>query len=117
MFRTVLSTCALIASTGLAVAEPSRVQAQDIFEQTIVGRDLTALGVRLVVQPDGTISGKAFGRTVTGSWNWEQGYFCRDLNFGDDPLEPNCQLVTIDGNRVQFTADKGTGQSANLRLR
>lgn len=107
----------LTLTTALAAAEPSRVTERSQFEQIVIGRDLTTLGVRLTVMADGTIGGTAFGRNVTGQWQWEDGYFCRDLYYGTDDLGPNCQLVTIDGNRIQFTADKGAGQSAKLRLR
>jgi hypothetical protein len=117
MHKLAASFVAMLASATAALAEPTRVTEADEFSSGIVGRELTTLGVRLIVQPDGSITGKAFGRTVTGSWDWQQGYFCRELMYGQEPLAANCQMVTIDGNRVKFTSDRGTGQTANLRIR
>lgn len=74
-------------------------------------------GITLEVQPDGRINGKALGRPVTGAWRWQEGYFCRDLMWGERDLGPNCQEVTVQGQTVRFTSDRGTGRYADLTLR
>ena len=43
-----------------------------------------------------------------GQWS-DDGYFCRDLYFGEESLGPNCQLVEINGSTLRFTSDKGDG--------
>ena len=84
----------------------------------IQDRDLTRLGIRVKVTDRGQIVGRAFGKKVTGAWRWRNGYFCRDLYWGGSELDlGNCQLVEVKGNSVRFTSDKGTGDSAALRLR
>lgn len=94
-----------------------RIDGRDSFMTLIQDRSLTRLGIRLKVQDDGTITGRAFGRKVTGDWTWTGGYFCRDLYVGGDELGPNCQMVQVQGNTVRFTSDKGTGIYADLRLK
>jgi hypothetical protein len=61
--------------------------------------------------------GRAFGTPVTGAWDWNNGYFCRDLFFGEDDLGFNCQLVQVNGETLRFTSDQGQGIYADLTLR
>ena len=104
---------------GEAVAESfQQVTTRDGFLSLIAGRELTRIGIRLEVTQDGQIVGRAFGTPVTGAWRWSDGYFCRDLFWGEDDLGgPNCQMVEVRGNTVRFTSDRGAGQFADLRLR
>lgn len=110
---------ALGASLALpaAASEFRMITDQGEFVSLVTERDLTRFGIRLEVRPDGGIDGSAFGRTVTGAWNWRGSYFCRDLFFGQQDLGPNCQAVLINGNTVRFVADQGQGEYADFRLR
>ena len=63
------------------------------------------------------IEGRAFGTPVSGAWNWSDGYFCRDLYYGERDLGSNCQQVAIRDNTIRFTSDFGNGDYADLRLR
>lgn len=87
------------------------------FVSLIDGRTLTRFGIKLSVTPDGRITGRAFGRDVTGAWQWRAGYFCRDLYWGSKDLGPNCQAVKVQGRTVRFISDRGTGEYADLTLR
>ncbi|MEL6168837.1 MAG: dihydrodipicolinate reductase [Pseudomonadota bacterium] len=94
-----------------------RVAEKASFIELVEGRNLTRLGIRLAVAPTGEIKGRAFGRRVSGQWQWSQdGYFCRDLYYGEQDLGPNCQMVEVNGNTVRFTSDKGNGIFADLRI-
>jgi len=90
---------------------------QGAFVGLIEGRDLTRFGIRLEVTPTGEIKGDAFGRPVTGAWRWQDGYFCRDLYWGERDLGPNCQEVQVNGETLRFISDRGEGMFADLRLR
>ena len=94
-----------------------RIDEREGFVSLVKDRSLTRLGIRLKVGHDGTITGRAFGRKVTGDWSWNGGYFCRDLYVGGDELGPNCQMVQVQGNTMRFTSDKGQGIYADLRLK
>ena len=72
--------------------------------------------VRLHVNEDGTIQGKGMGRSVHGFWEWQDGYFCRTLTWGNLDLGRNCQGVTIENGKLVFTSDRGTGASAKFSL-
>ncbi len=95
----------------------ARVDQRDTFVSLIEGRDLTRFGIKLKVTTDGQIVGRAFGRSVTGAWRWQSGYFCRDLYWGKQDLGPNCQAVKVQGRTVRFISDQGTGQFADLVLK
>ena len=113
--------CAILASAKMlptaATADVQRVTSKGEFVQLVQGRTLSTLGVKLSVSPEGRISGRAWGRDVSGSWRWQDSYFCREMTFGDKPVEADCQVVEHDGDALRFIADRGTGKQANLRLR
>ena len=54
---------------------------------------------------------------VRGAWNWQNGYFCRNLYWGSREIGTNCQEVKISGDLVRFTSDLGEGNYADLMLR
>jgi hypothetical protein len=95
----------------------SQISNKQQFVSLVDGRKLVRFGIDLGVTPEGEIMGRAFGREVTGNWDWRSGYFCRDLYWGSRELGANCQAVKIQGNTVRFISDMGTGEHADLRLR
>jgi hypothetical protein len=106
----------LLASHAPAAQEFRTVSEQERFNELIVGRDLTRFGIKVKVTPQGEIVGRAFGRSVTGNWQWSDGYFCRTLFFGDRDLGPNCQEVKVNGRTIRFTSDRGEGIYADLTV-
>lgn len=110
-----LCAASMIAPTSAAAFD--KVKSKSEFMQIVQGKNLTIMGISVNVQPNGAIGGKAYGRPVKGEWRWSDGYFCRDLSWGDMDLGPNCQEVKVDGNTIRFQSDKGTGRYADLRIR
>ena len=106
-----------IQTNSAAAEEFDIVQSRDTFVGLIDQRELTRFGIRLTVAPDGDISGRAFGTPVTGEWDWNGGYFCRDLFWGETNLGSNCQSVQVRGDTLRFTTDRGEGIFADLTLR
>ena len=102
---------------GLALADEFRpVTAETEFRALVEGRTLSRFGVTLVVEPDGRINGRGMGQPVTGAWSWQGDYFCRDLRWGRRDLAPDCQQVLVNGTRLRLVAERGTGDTADLRL-
>jgi hypothetical protein len=116
LFVLLLSTLGL-AVPSLAMADTQPIQSRDAFVSLINGKALTRLGITLNVAPNGKITGRAFGKPVTGDWNWQQTYFCRTLYFGGDNLGSTCTTVEKRGEVLRFTTEKGKGDYADLRLR
>ena len=107
----------LSATASTAMADGFQViNDRSTFIQLLKDKSLTRLGISLDVAPSGEIRGRAFGRDVTGAWQWNGGYFCRDLYYGERDLGPNCQQVRVKGRTMRFISDRGTGQFADLKL-
>ena len=86
------------------------------FLEIVDGYTLVRPLIKLVVQNDGSISGKAAFRSVHGKWYWDNELFCRTLFWGKRDLGLNCQLVQHNGKVVRFTADAGAGAFADFRI-
>ncbi|MBI1416961.1 MAG: dihydrodipicolinate reductase [Limimaricola sp.] len=121
MPRAALLALPLILSALPAKADgfmPVRDRQQ--FVSLVEGKELRIWlwGVNLRIRPDGTIEGQAATRTVSGRWAWQDGYFCREMAWGDTEIPANCQLVEVkDDREIRFTVDRGAGDSATLSLR
>ncbi len=118
-FRRVVAVLAavLTISPAMAISETAVVQDRDQFLRIIEGRTLARPLVRLNVLPDGSIDGHGAGIDVSGNWSWDGQFFCRDLYWGNDALGYNCQQVSVNGDRLRFTSDRGEGEHAEFRLR
>ncbi|MEL6464127.1 MAG: dihydrodipicolinate reductase [Pseudomonadota bacterium] len=116
--RMMVMAAAAVLMSGPALADLVKVKDQQQFVQIVNGKTLTRPFVKLNVLPDGQIAGRGARWDVEGTWSWQNGYFCRDLFWGGDPLGYNCQEVqaSADG-RIKFTSDRGQGDSAMFRLR
>lgn len=106
----------LFASSTFA---KERISDRMEFLDLVLGKTLalSLFGIRLHVNEDGTIQGKGMGRTISGLWEWQDGYFCRTLIWGSRDLGKNCQAVTIDYKKMVFTSDRGIGASAKFSLK
>ena len=81
LFKTLaLATLATGLFAPIAMAEGfQRIDDERNFMSVLKDRELKRFGIRLQVGDDGVIQGRAFGQKVSGAWDWENGYFCRDL--------------------------------------
>jgi hypothetical protein len=115
-------------TTALILASPVAAGASEFLPITDKGDFLSLIQDRelrigiynlsLNVLPDGNIKGSALGWDITGKWQWQDGYFCREMDWSGMEIEYNCQLVEANGDeRLRFTVDKGTGDSATFKLR
>jgi hypothetical protein len=100
-----------------AAAELSKITSAEEFRSLVAGKTLTRPLVTLTVGPSGSISGRGAVWDVSGNWTWENGYFCRSLEWGGDDLGYTCMEVEASPDKIRFTADQGTGDSADFTLR
>lgn len=115
--RAILLSATLAFAPAVAQAELAKISSKIEFVQIVKGKTLSRPFVKLQVSPEGDISGRGARWDINGSWSWQDGYFCRDLNWGGDDLGFNCQEVRMVGNKIRFTSDRGAGDSADFRLR
>lgn len=106
----------LALAGGPLRADLVRVSSESEFRAAVAGKVLTRPLIRLQVLPGGEIRGTGAARPVAGRWQWRDGYFCRDLRWGDRALGFNCQEVRLGAGRIRFTSDRGAGDFADFRL-
>ena len=120
MKSAILSLLFVTAAVPAVAESYVPIKDQATFLSLVEGRELSNFfyGVSLSVSSDGQIDGSAIGWDIVGNWTWENGYFCRELSWGGDPIPYNCQLVEARGDdRLRFTVDQGAGDSASFRLK
>lgn len=117
MIRIILA--AVLTLAPLSAHALDRITDEGACLALIAGKSLSnrLYGITLQVTPEGEIAGDALGWDVSGAWRWTDGYFCREMAWGGDPIPYNCQLVEASGNEVRFTSDQGSGASASFKLR
>ena len=111
--------CAAVLSVLVALpahADFAVVSTKAEFVRLVGGKTLSRPLIKLQVSENGQIRGKGARWPVAGTWSWQNGYFCRDLFWGDSALVYNCQEVRAKGNKVRFTSDRGVGDFADFRV-
>jgi hypothetical protein len=117
-FSAMTAVAALFSMPVLADFVP--VSNKGEFLSMLEGRELR-LGVfqiSIQITSDGQINGSALGWDLNGSWAWEDGYFCREIDWSGKEIPYNCQLVEVQGTeKMRFTVDRGAGDEATFNLR
>lgn len=112
----------LLALVGLPASADTFAPIKDLpsFLKLVEGRDLHIglYNLTLNLAPGGQITGSALGWGITGTWRWDGGYFCRQMDWSGYAIADNCQLVEALGTeKLRFTTDQGAGDSATFKLR
>lgn len=116
--KRLIAIAALMMTAGAAQAF-ERVSDLSTFNSLLAGKQLRLgiYGLTLNVTPNGQITGQAVGYGVTGSWDWQDGYFCRQMDWSGTEIPYNCQLVEVRGSQIRFITDRGAGDNAVFNLR
>ncbi len=114
---TALTIVTALAAPAAAQAGFTPVTTKTEFLKIISGKNLKYSGASIHLSSAGQIKGKAYGKQVTGTWQWKGGYFCRSIMWGSRDLGPNCEVVKVDGNILRFITDHGKGKRADMSLR
>jgi hypothetical protein len=110
-------TALTAAMVSAASAEFQPVRNKEVFQSLVTGKTLTRPLIELSVTPDGQITGKGGFKPVAGHWLWQDGFFCREIVWGQRNLGYNCQEVSVSATTVRFIADKGAGEIADFGLK
>lgn len=113
-----MKTISMIAVTlSVLIVSAVGAHAKDIkkenqFLEAVADKELVGNGAKLTIGSDGKIKGRMDnGTKFAGAWAWSKKFWCRTLVVGGNQLPQDCQKVTIEGNQVTFTRDKGKGDS------
>jgi len=90
MLTTLLTTAALAAAAPVAAQSYQPITDRATFLQSMGGKNLSnrLYGVNLQVTEDGGIVGTGAGWDITGTWSWQDSYFCREMSWGGDATAP-----------------------------
>ncbi len=116
----VIIALSTIAALPAIADEFVKVTDEAAFLDLMEGRELRlgVVGLSIAVNPDGSILGTAAGFPITGNWTWQDGFFCRDMDWSGTEIPYNCQLVEARGtDAMRFTVDQGAGDAAEFNLR
>ena len=113
----------VIAVSSPAYAEFRAVQERGEFLEIVTGRTLVltrpfiARPIEIQVLRNGELSGEARGSVVTGVWQWTNGRFCREMDWGGSEVGYSCQAVSKDGGTLKFVSDRGLFRTAYFEVR
>ncbi|PLX39202.1 MAG: hypothetical protein C0606_01280 [Hyphomicrobiales bacterium] len=69
-----------------------------------------------VVNNDGTLNGTWHGKTLTGTWRWDDAFFCRVLT-APRPAPEDCQQWALADDKARLVRERGTGKTADYVVR
>jgi hypothetical protein len=111
----VVALLAVVASVVLLSAETldaKDLKKEDQFLAAVAGKKLVDGGTWVIISADGKLTGETGDKVkFKGAWAWNKRFWCRTLVVGGKQIPQDCQKVTIDGNQVTFTRNKGKGKS------
>ena len=90
---------------------------RDRYLTKVVGRTVNLGDGSSTTHADGTMTGKAGGLPIIGSWTWEKGLFCREGTVGPEQMERDCQKLEIAGDSLRVTRNSGAGPISVFKLR
>ncbi len=114
---TALTLTAALAAPAAAQAGFQPVTTKSEFLKLVNGKNLKYSGASIHLSAAGKIQGRAYGKKVSGTWQWKGGFFCRSIMWGSRDLGPNCEAVKVDGSVLRFITDHGKGKRADMSLR
>ncbi len=122
LFPTLATICLTIsgcASTLPENAEFERISSKEQYLELVAGRVGRTKGTNITSTAfaDGTLKGGSGAKKFSGTWTWEDEYFCREVTVGSKVLEPDCQIIEISGSTLKVTRKKGEGEIVFLQLK
>jgi hypothetical protein len=109
----------LVSAPGALADSYLTIKDKAAFLGHVAGRTLrlSMFDVTIAVNADGSIKGRAMGWDLKGTWAWDDGLFCREIDWSGSVIPRNCQLVEVaEGQSIRFTVDGGRGRSATFRI-
>ncbi|MDU8928740.1 hypothetical protein RXV86_15215 [Alisedimentitalea sp. MJ-SS2] len=108
-----------LATPTAALAEFTRIETSEQFNDQVVGRVITFSVGTTLIHADGTTEGsltKPQEVDYTGTWTWEDGFYCRNLVIDGDETGVICMQVEVDGNNLRLIRDKGEGRAYSATM-
>ncbi len=115
--RFFLSLTAILAASP-ALAEWQQIGDRDTFRAEVVDNAYAdANGSWFQFNSNGTLSGGADGKDLTGTWRYQNGMACFNRALGGEDLPADCIVVLVDGNALVTVRDQGRGKQTQYTKR
>lgn len=111
-----LTVSAWNGTASAAGSGKQKIETEQEFRDLIVEKRLSSEHGYVIVHADGTMTGDFGGKNLTGTWSWDDRYYCRTARLGNKKIALNCQTVTVSGDKVTFGRNKGLGKKSKYRL-
>lgn len=93
-----------------------RITTEQEFRDQAIGKKLVIKGGHVIVHDDGTLSGEFKKKRITGTWSWEDQYYCRTGKLGGKDFGHDCQVVEVSKGAMIFKGNKGKKKGASYRI-
>lgn len=119
VITTVILTISGCASTQTENVEFERIASKEQYLELVAGRVAQMKGSNFssTAFADGTMKGGGGDRKLSGTWTWEDGFFCREGTIGSDVLKRDCQIIEISGDTLKVKRNRGEGENVVLQLK
>jgi len=109
---------AMAVETEPANEMMGRIWTEQEYREAVVGKTYMVddRGGVFVSAADGTISGTTRHGNFTGTWWWEEAYWCRVGKVGERLIKEDCQTIFVEGDRMTGIRNKGKGDRYTGRL-
>ena len=84
-----------------------RITSEKEFRDQVIGKKLVSKRGHVSVHEDGTLSGESKKKKITGTWSWEDQYYCRTVKLGGKDFGHDSQVVEVSGDTMTFKGKKG----------
>lgn len=68
----------------------------------------------ILAASDGTLTGSFGGKDLTGAWNWQGKYWCRNARVGGKEIGSDCQEMHLSATQLRTKRQKGKGDWASV---
>ena len=92
-------------------ADSQRIMDLETLQREVVGRPLEnrQYDARVVIEPNGKLSGSRDNHELSGKWELRDGYFCRSYLEGMNISQEDCNTVFLDDDGITIIRAKGRG--------
>ena len=106
-----LALTAWLSVQSVSAADATIATEQE-FREVAVGKKLVSKHGHVIVHDDGTLTGTFGNKELTGTWSWEDEFYCRSAKLGKKDIGDDCQVVEVSGDRLIFVRKKGKGKKS-----
>lgn len=104
-----ISLALTLFTTGALAQDFTRIDSELEFRELALEKTLYLGDTQVTVHDGGAMTVIFKGKEITGTWQWEDGYFCRILK--SYSTKADCQLWEHDGTDFRIARDKGNGEA------